>query len=325
MSVFPKSAGYPNFSSDATNKYTPQIFSKLLIKRFYPNTFLTQISNTQYEGEIKNYGDTIFMRTRPTIDIFDYSKGMTLPVQSPESAAISMQIDQGKGFSLALDKIDEVQNDIDLMKLWADDSAEQLKIEIETNVLDYSYPLVSAYNSGLTAGKISGNLDLGVAGTPQYVSSNGLSAKTGADAANAEPILNILLKAGQSLDEQNIPQDGRFFIMPAWAVTALKASELRQAYLTGDNKSPLRNGDIGMIDRFKVYQSNLVPTDGSGGFYCMFGHSLGLTFATQITESRVIENPHSFGKLYQGLQVFGRKVTNPEALGVALIKPGSSL
>ena len=61
------------------------------------------------------------------------------------------------------------------------------------------------------------------------------------------------------LDEQNIPEQGRWIVMPAWAAALIKASELRQAYLSGDQTSILRNGRLGMIDRFTLYVSNLLP------------------------------------------------------------------
>ena len=66
-------------------------------------------------------------------------------------------------------------------------------------------------------------------------------------------ILDAILRMGQVLDEQNIPEVGRWVVIPAWAATMIKQSELRQAYLSGDSVSMLRNGRLGMIDRFTLY------------------------------------------------------------------------
>ncbi|MBA1914630.1 hypothetical protein, partial [Escherichia coli] len=68
---------------------------------------------------------------------------------------------------------------------------------------------------------------------------------------------------GQVLDEQNIPEVGRWAVMPAWAGRMIKQSELRQAYLSGDSVSMLRNGRLGMVDRFTIYISNLLPNNST--------------------------------------------------------------
>ena len=321
MAVYPTIPGHPDYSSNGATRYIPAIYSKLLVKKYYAATLLTEISNTNYEGEIKTMGDTVFMRTRPTIDTFDYQKGMVLPVQNPDSPYVEMKIDKGKGFSFAIDRVDEFQSNVALMKEWAADAAEQMKIVVDRDVLATIYADAAARNTGTTAGAISQNLNLGVAGTPLVVNEAGAGGKTGADAANALPIVDAILRCGQVLDEQNITESNRWIILPAWAIRQLKGSDLKAAYLTGDSTSPIRNGKIGMIDRFTVYSSNLLaPGTDAGSVHAIFGHSEGFTFATQITESRVIDNPFSFGKLMQGLQVYGFKVSNPEAIGHLLIK-----
>lgn len=321
MSVYPTVPGHPDYSSNGATRYIPAIYSKLLVKKYYASTLLTEISNTNYEGEIKAMGDTVFMRTRPTIDTFDYQKGMTLPVQNPDSPYVEMKIDKGKGFSFAIDRIDEFQSNVALMKEWAADAAEQMKIVVDRQVLGTIYADASADNVGATAGVISNNLNLGVTGTPLIVSEAGAGTKSGADSANALPIIDAILRCGQVLDEQNITESGRWIILPAWAIRQLKGSDLKAAYLTGDSTSTLRTGKVGMVDRFTIYASNLLSAGAdAGSVNAIFGHTEGFTFATQITESRVIDNPFSFGKLMQGLQVYGFKVSNPEAIGNLLIK-----
>ena len=64
------------------------------------------------------------------------------------------------------------------------------------------------------------------------------------------------LDMGQCLDGQNVPEDGRWAVIPAWMASLIKRSDLKQAYLTGDSVSPLRNGKLGMVDRFTLYVSN---------------------------------------------------------------------
>jgi hypothetical protein len=92
------------------------------------------------------------------------------------------------------------------------------------------------------------------------------------------------------------------------------AGNIKQAYLTGDAESPLRNGNIGMIDRFTVYVSNNLPTSGSvtTGF---FGHPKAVAYASQMTNTETVRLESSFGDGVRGLSVYGYKVVVPTAIG----------
>ena len=86
---------------------------------------------------------------------------------------------------------------------------------------------------------------------------------TGAQTVTAANILENILEIAKDLDELNIPEEGRYVVLPPSVISLLKQSELRQAYLTGDGTSP-RNDQVGQVDRFTVYQSNLLYTPSSG-------------------------------------------------------------
>lgn len=99
----------------------------------------------------------------------------------------------------------------------------------------------------------------------------------------------------------------------------IKKSDLKDASMTNDSVTPLRNGKIGMIDRFTLYQSNLLHTDTDGAFTTynvVFGHKLGLTFASQITETETIRSTDTFADIVRGLNVYGYKCTKTDAVGI---------
>ena len=81
----------------------------------------------------------------------------------------------------------------------------------------------------------------------------------------------------------------------------------------------MRNGKVGTIDRFTVYQSNNVYNDGTDDV-ALFGHPTALTFASQMAKVDTLRNQNYFGSLVRGLQVYGYKVVKPEAIGYALIR-----
>src|SRR5215475_4793158 len=130
---------YPSTSSTPSPAYSgtfiPEIWSGKLIEKFYASTVLAAISNTDYEGEIKNKGDKVHIRTKPTITIKDYRADGALEVERPASNIVDLLIDQGKYFNLILDDVMDVQSDINLMNMWSDDAAQQFKIVIDKQVL----------------------------------------------------------------------------------------------------------------------------------------------------------------------------------------------
>lgn len=279
--------------------------------KFYAATVLADISNTEYEGEIKKFGDEVIIRTVPDITIKDYVVGQKLDYETPESPSVSLKIDKGKYFGFRIDYIQKYQSDINLLDRWSDDSAQQMKIKVDTDVLGAIYADAHAKNKGATAGAKSSSFNLGATGSPVTLTKVN--------------ILDYIVDMMSVLDEQNVPETGRFIILPAWAVGMLKKSDIKDASLTGDGVSVLRNGRVGMVDRAMIYLSNNLSsvTDGADTVYNMiFGHKSGLTFAAQMTEMETLTAESTFGKLVRGLNVYGYKVIKPESIGHFYAKKG---
>ena len=72
--------------------FIPEIWSSKLIQEFYDATVLAAISNTDYEGEIKNHGDKIIMRQRPTVTIRNYSAEQELVVDRPSAPTLESDV-----------------------------------------------------------------------------------------------------------------------------------------------------------------------------------------------------------------------------------------
>ena len=293
-------AGRPQYSGN----FIPEIWSGKLIQNFYDATVLSAVSNTDYEGEIRQYGDTVNIRTTPEITISTYVKGQTLAVQSPEKAKLQLIIDKGEYFACIEDDVDKVQADIAMMDTWSKDASERMKIKIDTRVLTDLLPDIAAANKGNTAGRITGNIDLGSTGT--------------AFALTKANVLDYIVDMGVVLDEANAPESDRFLIIPAKMAGFIKKSDLKDASITGDSSSVLRNGRIGMIDRFMLYTSHNLAVS-SGKFSLIAGHKMGFTFASQMTNMETIRSESTFGNIIRGLQVYGYKVVKPEALAQGVV------
>jgi hypothetical protein len=299
-------AGMPDYSGQS--KFIPEIWAGKFLEKFYDATVLAAISNTDYEGEIKDMGDTVYIRTKPTLTIRDYVRGQKLQTERPDSVAVTLQINKGKYFAAEAEDIDRVQTDMELMNTWSEDASEQMKIVIDQDVLQNITTDIVAANKGNSAGRISGNIALGAAGTPVSLTK-----------AN---VLDFIIDLGLALDEQNIPETGRWVILPAWMAALIKKSDLKDASLTGDGTSVLRNGRLGMIDRFTLYSSNLVYKNASSEYYIYAGHKLGFTFATQMTKMETLRSQDTFGDIIRGLQIYGYKVVKGDALSQGIVVKG---
>ena len=216
-----------------------------------------------------------------------------------------MNIDKAKSWSFRIDDIDKLESDIALMNTFTKDAGERLKIAIDSDVLTYISTRAGALNSGSSAGAISGDLNFGAAGAPFVLT-----------VAN---IIDKVVEANQILDEADQPDEGRYIVLPAWACSMLKKGDLKRADITGDSRGLIRTGLIGEVDRTEIYKSNnlLSVTDGNASpFYMPFGTKEAVTFASQLTKTESLRIPDSFGEYFRGLQVYGRQVVQPTALGI---------
>ena len=298
--MFPKVPGHPDYSSTGVNQFIPAIWSGKLVANLYDATVLAAITNTDYEGEIKAHGDKVIIRTIPVTSVKPYIKGQNLVYDRPESPSLELLIDQGYYWAFVVDRVDKYQSDVPMLDQWSRDASERMKIRLDTNVLGAIYATAHASNQGATAGAKSLGYNMGVAGTPYLLT--------------ASNVLDAIVDMGSVLDEQNIPEEGRFIVLPPLFCGMIKKSDIKDASLTGDGESVLRNGRVGMIDRFTIYKSNLVHNDGTN-YDVIFGHKMAVTFATQITETEALKAESTFGDMVRGLLVYGYKMIKSEALG----------
>jgi hypothetical protein len=303
----PSAIGYPTYSGT----FIPEVWSGKLVEKFYDATVFGEIANTDYEGEITSMGDKVKIRTVPNITVRTYKKGGSLVYENPESANVELNVDQAKYFGFKVDDIDKFQSDLPLMDKWAADGGEQMKIAIDTDILGAVYPLAAAANKGATAGRKSASYNLGATGSPFVVT-----------VANVLELITAVAAVG---DEQNWPETGRWMVIPAWMRWVLMNSDLKNASLAGDESSILRNGRIGMVDRFMIYVSNNVASVVDGAFtayHVVAGHISGLTFASQMTQMETLKAESTFGNIVRGLNVYGYQVVKPESIADVYVRKG---
>jgi len=283
------SSAFPPAGANSTRNFIPEIWSKKLQAKFYASSVLPMISNTDYEGEITDQGNKVKIRTVPNITIANYAGSVTYEDVTGE--VIELMIDKAKYYAFKVSDIARAQADINFQNEATADAGEQMRIAVESDVL------------ANVATEAATQLDLGNIGPSN--------------------IVDVIVDLGTKLDELNIPEENRFVVLPPKYVGMIKKSELKDASLAGDGTSILRNGRVGMIDRFTIYMSNLLATEGSGAsqkHVCLAGHPKAICFASQFVKTETVRLESTFGDGIRGLKVYGYKVVVPTALVTAKLR-----
>ena len=87
-----RAAGYDNLVNDA---FMPAIYSQKVLKYFRRSSVVEAITNTDYAGEIENFGDTVKIIKEPTITVSAYTRGSTVNAQDLTDTEITLVDDHG--------------------------------------------------------------------------------------------------------------------------------------------------------------------------------------------------------------------------------------
>ena len=315
--AFTTSAGYANLPS---GNFTPSIFSQKVLKFFRRASVVEDITNTDYAGEIENFGDTVNIIKEPTITISSYTRGAVVNPQDLADDQTTLVVDQANAFAFKIDDIEELQSHINFEALATSSGAYSLKRAYDANVLD-----LMATNAGLTGE--SGASTAQIAG----IGTLGTALDVGGASTPGDTAVNVMLKMSRALDDQSVPEENRWFVAPPLFYTHLFSAggKIVEVQVTGDQTSPLRNGMAlqGTIAGFRCYKTTALnstggtdqvtisglATDGTE-HSIMAGHISSTATASHIAKTEVVRSTESFSDVVRGLHVFGRKVLRPEAI-----------
>lgn len=259
------------------------------------------IINTDYEGEISAAGDSVRITTLGDVTVKTYTKNSDMdPPEELTDAELTMIIDQSKYFNFQIDDIDRRQALPGLREEAARRAAYGLR-----KVMD-GFIAAKYTEAGVTAG-------LGDDTTPL----------TGFTATNTK-MHDTLVDIGTKLDDTDTPEDGRFAVLPPWAVGYLEKDPRYSSFGTSQNRITLENGMTmnanGLVGRaagFDIYKSNQVPNTASAKYKIIAGHPDAWSRAQQILETEAYRPERRFADALKGLHVYGAKVIRPAQLAVA--------
>ena len=290
--AFSSAGGYANLPN---GNWAPAIYSQKVLKFFRTASVVEDITNTDYAGEIENFGDTVKIIKEPTITVSSYTRGSVLSPQDLQDDQLTLVVDQGNAFAFKVDDIEERQSHVNWESLATSSGAYALKNSFDTNII---------------AAMVSG------AGTT--VGSDGSGQDVGFASGEVDPV-NILANHARRLNSSDVPEENRWFLAPPqfWEQAGQTSSKLMDSSVTGDGASPLRNGKIhaGKIQGFSCYMTNNFADSSTSNYYkVLSGHMSAVATASHIAKTEVVRDPDSFADIVRGLHVFGRKVIRSKAL-----------
>ena len=316
--AFGTAAGYGNLPS---GNFAPEIFSQKVLKFFRRASVVEDITNTDYAGEIENFGDTVRIIKDPVVTVSSYTRGSVVNAQDLADDQITMVVDNANAFAFKIDDIEERHSHVNFEALATSSGAFALKRKYDANVLQAisdGAGIAGADDASLSGGLTTTNSALGTASSPVNVETD--------DAG-----INLMLLMARTLDDQSVPEENRWFVAPPIFYEKMfqAGNKMAEVQVTGDATSPLRNGLAipGALAGFRCYKSTAlnstagtdqvtltgVATDASENIV-LAGHMSSTSTASHIAKTEVVRSTESFSDVIRGLHVFGRKVLRPEAV-----------
>ena len=316
--AFNSASGYNNLP---TGNFAPEIFSQKVLKFFRRASVAEDITNTDYTGEIENFGDTVNIMKEPTLTVSAYSRGSVVNPQDLADDQITLTVDQANAFAFKIDDIEERHSHVNFEALATSSGAFSLKRKYDANVLQTlsdGAGIAGADDASLSGGLTTTNTSLGTASSPINVETD--------DAG-----INLMLLMARVLDDQSVPEENRWFVAPPIFYEKMfqAGNKIAEVQVTGDASSNLRNGlaTPGTLAGFTCYKSTALnstsgtdqvtmtglATDASENII-LAGHISAAATASHIAKTEVVRSTESFSDVVRGLHVFGRKVLRPEAL-----------
>mgnify|MGYP003145639075 FL=1 len=303
-------ANFANSVSGQTNSFfLPSVYSKKVLNFFRKASVVEAITNTDYAGEISSYGDSVKIIKEPVISVSDYTRNTDTTETRLTDQEISLVVDSAKAFKFIVDDIETNMSHVNFKEVASSSAAYALKDSYDAAVIATMFSGVSSSSpdhvlgadnaTDLGAGVYdgTGNIDLGVSG-------------------ETDP-LDLMARMARLLDEQNVPEEGRWFVGSPdfYEVLGQSASKLLSVDFNAGQGS-IRNGLVssGKLRGFDMYKSNNIASTSNAAGKCLAGHISSTATANTILSTEVLRDPTSFGDIVRGLHVYGAKVLRSEAL-----------
>jgi len=298
---------FGNSVAGQTNSFfLPKVYSKQVLNFFRKASVVEAITNTDYAGEIAAFGDSVRIIKEPTISVYQYERGADVTKTALTDQEVTLIVDIANAFKFIVDDIETNMSHVNFRDVATSSAAYALRDAFDAGVLASMFAGVS---SSAPDHIIGADAAAGTAGVNETTAS--------IDLIDVADPLDVMARMARLLDDQNIPEEGRWFVAsPAFYEALSQSSSKLLSVDYNAGQGSIRNGLVssGKLRGFNMYKTNNIaaPTTATGK--CLAGHMSSTATAQTITSTEVIRDPNSFGDIVRGLHVYGAKVLRPEAL-----------
>jgi hypothetical protein len=247
------------------------------------------VSNRDYEGDISQAGNTVKIASVSDVTVNDYIKDSDiLDAETLSDSAQTLLIDQQKYFHFSVDSIDRAQQNVNVLE----EAMQQASLKLRD--------IADAYLAGIMDGGVDAGNKIGSLGSPKV--------------PTKDDAYEYLVDLGVMLDEDDVPTNGRFAVVPAWFHGLLLKDDrfVRSGTAMGDRR--LMNGEVGEAAGFTILKSNNVPNTSGAKFRIFAGHRQATAYVEQVLDVQAYKPEKRFGDAVKGLHVYGAKVVRPTSL-----------
>lgn len=273
--------------------FSPKIWAKQINRELERAMVFAEDCNRQYEGDVKQMGDTVKVLGvgKPTIT---KQVGGSIVLQDPEAVedtSVDMVINRVAYFNYLVDDIDRRQAVGGLMDAMSAESSEGTANAMDEDIAALAgtadAPKLFKSTTAITVDNILKQIDLGV----------------------------------QKLMENDVKPETKIVI----TVTPWFKTILRQAYVQLDtnNSAMLKNGRVGQYDNVIVKMSNNCHRNSDNGHDIMLRTQRAVAFANPLTHVEPYRPEKRFADAVKGFVLYGTKIVRPKELVVLNVKEGT--
>jgi hypothetical protein len=296
------------------NAFVPEIYSQKLLKESKEMTdFKNNMTNSDWEGEIKSAGDTVHICT-PDLSNIKIGEGVVPDTVDVYPKSLTLTIDKSKSFQFKFNDIEQAQSQFNMMEGYMSSANELMMIEVNRELE------VAVLNE---------------ADIPSIGDATAPFACTSATINAAFNRLKRVLQGNKALSpsgfytfkgnkEQALQLAPIVTISPALFEELVNSTVLTHPTVQGDDI--LYKGVVGQIAGMKIFVDTLlsgIASADSADFYAdednkkyvvIAGTKMGITFAEQYNKVEKLRDPQTFADIGRALYLYGYKITNPKSL-----------
>jgi len=292
------------------DKFIPEIWSDEVVATYKKNLVLANlIKKMSFKGK---KGDSLHIPKPGRGSANAKAASTQVTLNTDTATEVVVNIDQHWEYSILIEDIVEAQALASMRQFYTDDAGYALARKVDSKLIELA--------RGVQGG------DGTAAYTGAYLGSNGTTAYVAASNNEAALTDAAIRRSIQRLDDNDVPMDGRFLIVPpSTRNTLMGIARFTEQAFVGDagSNNTIRTGEIGNVYGVPVFvSSNADTTSGSGAArIALLGHRDFAVLAEQMAVRTQTQYKQEWlGNLFTADTLFGVKELR-DGSAVALAVP----